>query len=66
MPNPIFIKNNHKYEIISEKVLQKLILEDISTFLKELGSSFTLQDYFVIYIYHHLLNKKNILKKQIF
>ena len=44
VPNPIFIKNDHKYEIISEKVLQKLILEDITTFLKELGSDFTFID----------------------
>lgn len=31
------IKNNNKYDIFSEKVLQKLILEDISSFLEELG-----------------------------
>ena len=41
--NPIIIKSNN-YEIISEKVLQKLILEDISTFLKELGNGFTYID----------------------
>ena len=35
------IKNNNKYDIFSEKVLQKLILEDISSFLEELGESFT-------------------------
>lgn len=34
--NPILIKNYNNYNIISEKVLQKLILEDISLFLKEL------------------------------
>lgn len=39
--NPIIIKNRNKYENISEKVLQKLILEDISSFLKELGSGFS-------------------------
>ena len=39
--NPIFIKNNTEKEIISEKVLQKVILEDISNFLKELGNGFT-------------------------
>lgn len=39
--NPIMIKNNNNYEIISEKILQKLILEDISSFLKELGLGFT-------------------------
>lgn len=35
------IKNNNKYDIFSEKVLQKLILEDISSFLEELGIGFT-------------------------
>ena len=38
--NPIIIKNNLNYEVISEKALQKMILEDIPTFLKELGNSF--------------------------
>ena len=38
--NPIIIKNNN-YEVISEKVLQKLILEDIESFMKELGESFS-------------------------
>jgi len=42
--NPIIIKNSNNYEIISEKVLQKLILEDISVFLKELGNGFTFID----------------------
>ena len=42
--NPIMIRNNNNHEIISEKVLQKLILEDISNFLKELGSGFTFID----------------------
>ena len=39
--NPILIKNNDNYEIISEKILQKLILLDISSFLEELGEGFT-------------------------
>ena len=39
--NPIRIKNSNKYNIFSEKVLQKLILEDIENFLDELGNSFT-------------------------
>ena len=38
--NPIIIRNNNNYEVISEKVLQKLILEDIESFMKELGNSF--------------------------
>ena len=38
--NPIIIKNNTNKEIISEKVLHQLILEDLDNFLKELGNSF--------------------------
>ena len=38
--NPILIKNSYNYTEISEKMLQKLILEDIPSFLKELGTSF--------------------------
>ena len=38
--NPIVIKNNNNREIISEKMLQKIILEDLDDFLKELGDSF--------------------------
>ena len=33
--NPIIIKNNKNYEIISEKILKKIILEDIESFMKE-------------------------------
>ena len=39
--NPIVIKNSNKYDIFSEKILQKLILEDIENFLEELGIGFT-------------------------
>ena len=35
------INNKYNYEIISEKVLQKLILEDIPSFLEELGEGFS-------------------------
>ena len=42
--NPIIIKNIDNYEIISERILQKLILENISAFLKELGNGFTFID----------------------
>ena len=38
---PIIIKNSNNYEIISEKILQRLILEDIPSFLEELGEGFT-------------------------
>ena len=39
--NPILIKNNTNTEIISEKVLQRIIMEDLSSFLKELGNGLT-------------------------
>ena len=39
--NPIIVNNTNNYEVISEKVLQRLILEDIPSFLKELGTGFT-------------------------
>ena len=42
--HPIIIKNTNDYESISEKQLQKLILEDIPSFLKELGNGFTFID----------------------
>ena len=38
--NPIIIRNNNNYEIISEKILQKLVLENIEIFMKKLGNSF--------------------------
>ena len=42
--NPVMIKNGSNYEIVTERVLHKLILEDISSFLKELGSGVTYVD----------------------
>ena len=39
--NPVVIKTNKKYENVSEKLLQKIILEDIESFMKELGDSFS-------------------------
>ena len=39
--NPIQIRNTNGHNEISEKVLQKLILEDIPSFLDELGNGFT-------------------------
>jgi len=39
--HPILIKNPNNYDDISEKVLQKLILEDIPSFLKELGEGYS-------------------------
>ena len=40
VPNPIIIKNNNR-EIITEKALHRLILEDIESFMKELGNSYS-------------------------
>ena len=39
--NLIVIKNNNNKEIISEKILQQLILEDLPSFLDELGNGFS-------------------------
>ena len=39
--NPVVIKTNKNYENISEKLLQEIILEDIESFMKELGDSFS-------------------------
>ena len=38
---PIIIKNGLNYNDVSEKVLKKLILEDIPSFLEELGTGFS-------------------------
>ena len=38
---PILIRNKNNYENISEKILQQIILEDIPSFLEELGEGFT-------------------------
>ena len=39
--NPIIINNKNNYNVVSEKILQGLIMEDIPSFLDELGSGFT-------------------------
>ena len=41
IPNPILIKNKNNIEIITEKVLHNLILEDIENFMRELGNNFS-------------------------
>lgn len=41
VPNPILIRNKNNVEIINEKVLHNLILEDIESFMYELGSNFS-------------------------
>ncbi len=38
---PILIKNKGNYEVISEKILKQLILENIDDFLLELGNGFS-------------------------
>ena len=41
VPNPILIKNKNSMEIINEKILHNLILEDIESFMKELGNYYS-------------------------
>ena len=41
VPDPILIKNKNNIEIITEKVLHNLILEDIEDFMRELGNNFS-------------------------
>ena len=41
VPNPILIKNKNNIEIVNEKTLHNLILEDIESFMKELGNSYS-------------------------
>jgi len=40
VPNPVLIKNKNNVEVVTEKALHHLILEDIESFMKELGNSF--------------------------
>lgn len=40
IPNAILINNTYDYNVISEKALQKVIFEDIESFMKELGNGF--------------------------
>ena len=41
VPNPILIRNMNNIEIVTEKALHHLILEDIESFMKELSNSFS-------------------------
>ena len=41
IPNPILIRNKNNIEVVTEKALHNLILEDIESFMKELGNSFS-------------------------
>lgn len=38
--NPIVIKNTNNYEVINEKILKQLILEELESFMNELGNGF--------------------------
>lgn len=44
IPNPILIKNKNNINVINEKILHQLILEDISSFMKELGRDYSFID----------------------
>ena len=39
--DPILIKNNYNIEINTEKALHHLILQDIESFMRKLGNSFS-------------------------
>ena len=61
--NPIIIKNKYNIneEEISEKVLQDLILEDIPSFLKELGTGFSfIENEYKINILEILIRTKQL------
>ena len=59
VPNPILIRNKNNVEIITEKALHHLILEDIEVFMKELGNSFC----FICSEYNTQTIAKNMLNK---
>ena len=44
VPNPILIRNKYNVKVINEKMLHQLILENISSFMKELGSGYSFID----------------------
>lgn len=39
--HPVIIRNKYNYQEISERILKQLILEDISSFMQELGNGFS-------------------------
>ena len=41
VPNPVLIKNKNNIDIINEKALHNLILEDIESFMHELGNNYS-------------------------
>ena len=44
IPKPIIIKNKENVEIITEKVLHNLIIENLPSFMKELGTGYSFID----------------------
>lgn len=44
VPNPILIKNKNSVDVVNEKLLHQLILEDITGFMKELGNGYSYID----------------------
>ena len=44
IPDPIIIKNKENVEIITEKVLHNLIIENLPSFMKELGTGYSFID----------------------
>ena len=44
VPNPILIKSTSNKDVISEKILHNLIMEDIASFMKELGEGYSFID----------------------
>ena len=44
VPSPIIIKNKNNNEIINEKILHQIIMENISSFMKELGDGYSFID----------------------
>ena len=41
IPNPILIKNKNNIEVVTERILHNLILENIESFMKELDNAFS-------------------------
>ena len=41
VPNPILIKNKNNIEVVTERILHNLILENIESFMKELDNAFS-------------------------
>jgi len=44
VPNPILIRNKNNVDVINEKILHQLIVENITSFMKELGNGYSFID----------------------